>query len=338
MGRPMTRILVTGAGGQIGTELSAALRSRYGREQVLATDLKEHSEGQRELGPARQLDCLDASALARTFNDFGPDLVFHLAAILSARGEANPKLAYDVNLGSLMNLLEAARVASCQLFVPSSIAAFGPDTPGDPTPQRTIQRPTTMYGVTKVAGELLCDYYHAHYGLDVRGLRFPGLISYTAPPGGGTTDYAVEIFHEALESGHYSCFLRADTRLDMMYMADAVRASIELMEAPGDGLKDRNAFNITAMQFTPEELGKAIQTRIPGFTMEYCPDPVRQAIADSWPNRLDDSAARDQWGWNPEYAIEETVSIMIKGLTETRNSTGLGSPPLPTDNPSTKED
>ncbi|MGI9628174.1 MAG: NAD-dependent epimerase/dehydratase family protein [Longimicrobiales bacterium] len=314
----MTRVLVTGAGGQIGTELSAALRERYGLDQVLVTDIRDPadwaSEGENG-GRSAQLDCLDESAIEEAFASFRPNLVFHLAAILSARGEHNPRKAYDVNVGSLLQVLDAAVRHEARVFVPSSIAAFGPETPGDPTPQRTIQRPKTMYGITKVCGELLCDYYHLRHGLDVRGLRFPGLISYTAPPGGGTTDYAVEIFHEALSHGHYTCFLTADTQLDMMYIDDAVRAAIELMEAPAEALRDRNGFNVTAMQFTPAELGSAIQDRIPGFTMDYDADPMRQRIADSWPRRLDDSEARSQWGWKPEYGIEEMVSTMLEGLS-----------------------
>lgn len=310
----MTKVLVTGAAGQIGTELTAALRERYGNDRVLATDLRDPAAWHGGDGPSGQLDCLDEAAVLATFEDFQPELVYHLAAVLSARAEHDPLRAWNVNMGSLLNVLEGARPAGSRLFVPSSIAAFGPDAPRDPTPQRPPQRPATMYGVTKVAGELLCDYYHARYGLDVRGVRFPGLISYTAPPGGGTTDYAVEIFHEALRHGTYTCFLAPDTRLDMMYIADGVRAALEVMEAPAESLRDRNAFNVTAMQFTPAELARAIQAHLPDFTIDYDPDPVRQAIADSWPRRLDDSEAREQWGWEHEYDLEALVRVMIEGL------------------------
>ena len=313
----MTRVLITGAGGQIGAELATSLRERHGPDSVLATDLKDPDDWHGGSGPAARLDCLDGEAVAEAFAAFRPTLVFHLAAILSARAEDDPKRAWDVNMGSLLNVLEAARSRPCRLFVPSSIAAFGPDTPRDPTPQRTRQRPTTMYGVTKVSGELLCDYYHIRFGLDVRGVRFPGLISYTAPPGGGTTDYAVEIFHEALRRGRYTCFLRPDTRMDMMYMADGVRAAMELMEAPAESLEERNAFNVTAMQFTPAELAEAIRAHLPDFEIDYDPDPLRQDIADSWPQRLDDSAAREQWGWSHEYDLEAMVSVMLEGVGRT---------------------
>ena len=310
----MKRILLTGAGGQIGTELARALGARYGPEGILATDVKNPNGWSNGAGSAEQLDCLDASAVQDLLERFRPDAVFHLAAVLSARGEEKPSAAWNINIGTLTNVLEAAVRYPCRVFVPSSIAAFGPDAPRDPTPQRTVQRPTTMYGVTKVAGELLSQYYHLRYGLDVRGLRFPGLISYTAPPGGGTTDYAVEIFHAAVGTGHYSCFLEADTRLDMMYISDGVRAAIELMEADGTRLQDRNAYNITSMQFTPSELAAAIAEEVPGFTMDYALDPVRQAIADSWPRRLDDSAAREQWGWAPHFDLRRTVGVMLEGL------------------------
>jgi nucleoside-diphosphate-sugar epimerase len=211
-------------------------------------------------------------------------------------------------------VLEVARESRCAVFVPSSIGAFGPGTPRSRTPQDTIQRPTTMYGVTKVAGELLCDYYHLRFGLDTRGLRFPGIISHSAPPGGGTTDYAVDIFHEAVHHGRYTCFLRADTSLDMMYMPDAVKAMIELMEADPERLRHRNAFNVTAMQFTPETLAAEIAKHVEGFTIDYRVDPVRQAIADSWPDSLDDSAAREEWGWSPEYDLPAMTEDMLANL------------------------
>jgi nucleoside-diphosphate-sugar epimerase len=240
--------------------------------------------------------------------------VYHLAALLSAVAERRPQDAWNVNVNAVYDILELARERELALFVPSSIAAFGPSTPRQGTPQDTIQRPNTMYGVTKVTGELLCDYYHQRWGVDVRGVRFPGLISYAAPPGGGTTDYAVDIFHAALEEGRYSCFLGPDTRLDMMYMPDAIRAILDLMAADPGRLEHRNAFNVTAMQFTPEELAAEIRRHLPDFRIEYEPDPVRQRIADSWPDSLDDSEARRQWGWEPEYDLPCMVGDMLENL------------------------
>lgn len=307
----MKRIIVTGASGQIGTELVPALRERYGADAVLATDVRAPSPAEREAGPFEELDCLDVRAVAAAVRRHSADTIFHLAAMLSATAERSPQRAYSVNMGTLLNVLEVARETGSAVFTPSSIGAFGPGTPRDPTPQDTIQRPTTMYGVTKVAGELLCDYYHSRYGVDTRGARFPGLISYVAPPGGGTTDYAVDIFHHALERGRYACFLGADTRLDMMYMPDAIRAAVELMEADASRLRHRNAFNVTAMQFTPAELAESIRRHLPEFEIEYEVDPVRQGIADSWPQRLDDTAAREEWGWAPRWDMERMVADML---------------------------
>lgn len=309
----MKRILVTGAAGQVGTELVPALRARFGDDSVLATDIRDAGTlGER--GPYRRLDCTDAGALAVAVREHRADTIYHLAALLSASAEANPQKAYRINMDTLYNVLEVARTAGCAVFTPSSIAAFGPGTPRDATPQDTIQRPNTMYGVTKVAGELLCDYYHARFGLDTRGLRYPGLISYVAPPGGGTTDYAVDIFHHAVRGGSYTCFLSANTQLDMMYMPDAVRASIELMEVDAGRLRHRNAFNITAFQVTPAQLAAAIHAELPSFVIEYEVDPVRQAIADSWPRRIDDSAARAEWGWRPGYDLSAMTSDMLTQL------------------------
>jgi len=310
----MKRILVTGAAGQVGSELVPALRERFGDDNVLATDIREPSPALAAAGPYEILDCTDHDAVDKTIVDFDTHTVYHLAAILSAVGEADPHKAYMVNLGGLENVLEVSRVRGCAIFIPSSIAAFGPNTPPDPTPQDTIQRPTTIYGVTKVAGELLADYFHTRFGVDARGVRYPGLISYLTPPGGGTTDYAVEIFYEAVANGRYTCFLGPDTQLDMMYMPDAIRASIDVMEADPSKLVHWNAFNIAAMQFTPEELAAAIRKHIPGFVMEYDVDPLRQAIANSWPKRLDDSAARDEWGWEPEFDLESMTADMLENL------------------------
>jgi nucleoside-diphosphate-sugar epimerase len=309
----MKRILVTGAAGQVGTELVPALRARYGESAVLATDVR-FSEALAGDGPFHVLDCLDAAAVAGRVRTHDADTVFHLAAVLSASAEEQPDRAYRVNMDALYNVLEVARASRLAVFTPSSIGAFGPGTPRDGTPQDTIQRPTTMYGVTKVAGELLCDYYHSRFAVDTRGLRYPGLISYLAPPGGGTTDYAVDIFHHAVRDGRYSCFLGADTQLDMMYMPDAIRAAIELMEADASRLRHRNAFNVTAMQFTPAQLADAIRAEIPNFEMDYDVDPVRQAIADSWPRRIDDSAARAEWDWQPAYDLVALTTDMIAQL------------------------
>jgi nucleoside-diphosphate-sugar epimerase len=309
----MKRILVTGAAGQVGSELVPELRRIYGTDAVLATDVKPDDEAE---GPYQVLDCTDAAAIADAVRKQKADTVYHLAALLSATAEAKPLKAYHINMGTLVNVLEVAREVKCAVFTPSSIGAFGPTTPSDPTPQDTIQRPTTMYGVTKVAGELLCDYYFTRFGVDTRGLRYPGLISYVAPPGGGTTDYAVHIFYEALEKKSYTCFLSADTQLDMMYMPDGVRAAIEVMEADGKQLQHRNAFNVTAMQLTPRSLAQMIKNHIPDFEISYDVDPVRQGIADSWPKRLDDSAAREEWGWRPQFDAATMVADMLQKLSE----------------------
>ena len=309
----MKRILVTGAAGQVGSELVPELRRIYGDDAVLATDVRMSDDGE---GPYEILDCTDAAAIADAVRVHKADTIYHLAALLSATAEAKPQKAYDINMGTLMNVLEVAREQKCAVFTPSSIGAFGPTTPRDPTPQDTIQRPTTMYGVTKVAGELLCDYYFTRFGVDTRGLRYPGLISYVAPPGGGTTDYAVHIFYEALDKKSYTCFLAADTQLDMMYMPDAVRAAIEVMEADPKQLQHRNAFNVTAMQLTPRSLAEMIKRHIPEFEIDYDIDPVKQRIADSWPQRLDDSAARAEWGWAPQYDAETMVTDMLQKLSE----------------------
>jgi nucleoside-diphosphate-sugar epimerase len=312
----MKRILVTGAAGQIGTELVPALRARYGEEAVLATDLRQAEDGPLLNGAFETLDCLDGGAVAAAVRRHGADTIFHLAALLSASAERSPQLAYQVNMGTLANVLEVAREAGCAVFTPSSIGAFGPGTPREPAPQDTIQRPSTMYGVTKVAGELLCDYYHVRFGVDTRGLRYPGLISHVAQPGGGTTDYAVHIFYDALERGAYTCFLSEHTQLDMMYMPDATRAAIELMEADPARLRHRNAFNVTAMQLTPAILAGEVRRHVPDFTIEYDVDPVRQAIADSWPRRIDDGAAQEEWGWSPAYDMTAMVDDMFAHLRE----------------------
>lgn len=311
----MKKILVTGAVGQIGSELTTALKKRYGQENVVASDIRMPANfDPRNDGPFEFLDCLDPHHITRVMQIYNFDTIYHLAAILSAVGEAKPNQAWQVNMNGLYNMLEAARQYHCAVFVPSSIGAFGKGTPQDGTPQDTIQRPDTMYGVTKVAGELLCDYYHKRFGLDTRGVRFPGLISYETEPGGGTTDYAVAIYYEALRHKKYTCYLREDTSMDMMYIPDALKGMIDLMEADPGKLIHRNAFNVTAMHFTPAQIAAEIKKHIPEFKIDYKVDPVRQAIADSWPNYLDDSAARAEWGWRPTYNLETMTNDMLQKL------------------------
>lgn len=307
-----TTILVTGALGQIGSELVNALRARYGEDAVIASDIRMPPRGTD--GPFEFVDCTNLRSLQEVIRRNNVGTIYHLAALLSAIAESKPQVAWDVNMGGLYRVLEVARESHCAVFFPSSIGAFGPGTPPDETPQDTVQRPVTMYGVTKVAGELLCDYYFHRFNVDTRGVRFPGLISHGAPPGGGTTDYAVEIFYEAIRHRHYTCFLGPDTRLDMMYMPDAMKASIEVMEVDPSRLVHRNAFNVTAMNFTPEELAAEIRKHIPEFKIDYHVDPVRQAIADSWPNSLDDGAAREEWGWAPQYDLPAMVEDMLENL------------------------
>ncbi|UCC48686.1 MAG: L-threonine 3-dehydrogenase [Gemmatimonadota bacterium] len=310
----MRRILVTGALGQIGSELVPALRERYGADQVIASDIRMPAQTGSSDGPFEYVDCTVKRTIDEVLRRYDVGTIYHLASLLSATAEEKPHAAWDINMGGLYRVLEVARESRSAVFFPSSIGAFGPNTPKDRTPQDTLQRPTTMYGVTKVAGELLCDYYHRRFGLDTRGLRYPGIISYVAPPGGGTTDYAVEIFYEAIRNRRYTCFLGPDTCLDMMYMPDAVKAAIDLMTADPRQLLHRNAFNVTAVNFTPEQLAAEIRKHIPEFTIEYEVDPVRQAIADSWPNSLDDGAAREQWGWQPEYDLESLTQDMLANL------------------------
>ncbi|RLC71919.1 MAG: L-threonine 3-dehydrogenase [Chloroflexi bacterium] len=310
----MSKILVTGACGQIGSELVPALRERYGGENVIATDIEETNPELRKDGPFEFMDVTQRGAIGAVVDRYRVDTVYHLAAILSATGEKKPQLAWDVNINGLYKILEIARERRVmRVFCPSSIAAFGPETPRDNTPQETVLRPTTMYGVTKVAGELLGDYYFRRFELDVRGVRYPGIISSEAPPGGGTTDYAVEIFYEAIKHQKYTCFLKEDTVLPMMYMPDCIKATLDVMAADLAQLERHTDFNLAAMSFSPAELVAEIQKHIPEFTCEYKPD-FRQEIADSWPRTIDDSAAREEWGWSPEYDLAAMVADMLEKL------------------------
>lgn len=307
----MKKIIVTGALGQIGSELIVKLRDMYGEDNVLSTDIrKDTSIG----GPFEILDVTDGKRMFELAKQFGADTMIHMAALLSATAEKNPLFAWNLNMGGLMNALEVSRELNLQFFTPSSIGAFGPSTPKDNTPQDTLQRPTTMYGVNKVAGELLCDYYFNRFGVDTRGVRFPGLISYVTPPGGGTTDYAVDIYYKAVEQGRYTSYIAEGTFMDMMYMPDALQAIVDLMEADGDKLKHRNAFNISAMSFEPSQIAAEIKKHIPSFKLEYDVDPVRQKIADSWPNAIDSSAAIEEWGFKADYDLAKMTIDMLDKL------------------------
>jgi nucleoside-diphosphate-sugar epimerase len=312
----MKRILITGALGQIGSELTMKLRDIYGTDNVIATDLKKNNSEAAENGPFEVVDVTDLNNMVEVAKKYKVDTVMHLAALLSATAEAKPVFAWNLNMGGMMNALETARELNAQFFTPSSIGAFGPTTPKDNTPQDTIMRPTTMYGVNKVAGELLSDYYHEKFGVDTRGVRFPGLISYVAKPGGGTTDYAVEIYYEAVKNGKYTSYIDKGTYMDMMYMPDALNAIVDLMEADSAKLTHRNAFNVTAMSFAPEEIAAEIAKQIPGFVLSYDVDPVRQKIADSWPNFIDATAAKQEWGFKAEYDLAKMTKDMIEKLRQ----------------------
>ncbi|MDD3391309.1 MAG: NAD-dependent epimerase/dehydratase family protein [Synergistales bacterium] len=312
----MKRIIVTGSGGQIGVELTPYLRKIYGAENVLATARRNIPGPVSEGGPFDLLDVRDGKAFSDLIGSFRADTVIHLAGVLSAKGEADPLASWDTNVCGSCTALEAAREKGAAFFFPSSIAAFGPATPAKNTPQDTIQRPTTIYGVAKVTMELLCDYYHKKFGMDTRGLRFPGLISYEALPGGGTTDYAVHIYYEAVKKGSYTSFIARGTYMDMMYMPDALAAVVKLMEADHSKLAHRNAFNISAMSFEPEQIAASIRKFMPDFTMDYNVDPLRQGIAESWPDSLDCSAAREEWGFAPEYDLDRMTEDMLLRLKE----------------------
>ncbi len=308
----MKRIIVTGGLGQIGSELVPFLRNKYGKENVIVADIRK-PENVDEIEPFITLDVRNEEAIISAIKENDVDAMYHLAAILSAKGEENPQLAFDVNIKGLYAVLEAGRKTGLErIMIPSSIAAFGPETPKDNTPNDTILKPRTMYGISKVTGELLALYYWEKYGLDVRGVRYPGIISWKAPPGGGTTDYAVEIFYYALKGEKYTCFLREDATLPMMYMPDAIKAITMLADAPAENLVHRADFNIAAMSFSPKELVEEIRKYV-DFEVEYKPD-YRQKIADSWPRSIDDSAARKEWGWNPDYNMASMVKDMVKNL------------------------
>jgi len=308
------KILVIGASGQIGVELTLALRKMYGNANVVASDLREENDLLKGTGPYVSLDVMNKEMLHVQVIRQGITQIYLLAAILSATGEKNPNLAWSLNMQSLLNVLDIAREENLhKVYWPSSIAVFGPTSPKQSCPQATVIEPVTVYGISKFAGEFWCNYYNRRYNVDVRSLRYPGLISYKSAPGGGTTDYAVEIFHEALDEKKYECFLREDTYLPMMYMPDAIRATIELMEADASKISTRTSYNISGMSFSPKEIAAEIKKHIPEFTISYKPD-YRQAIADSWPQSIDDSVARNDWGWKEEFALERMVGDMLVNL------------------------
>lgn len=315
------KILVIGASGQIGVELTLALRKLYGASNVIASDLREENPLLHGTGPYVSLDVMNKEMLHVQVIRQNVTQIYLLAAILSATGEKNPGLAWHLNMQGLLNVLDIAREEKLQkVYWPSSIAVFGPTSPRQNCPQQTIIEPTTVYGISKYAGEFWCNYYFHKFGVDVRSLRYPGLISYKSAPGGGTTDYAVEIFHEALEDKHYTSFLEKDTYLPMMYMPDAIRATIELMEAPKEKITTRTSYNVSAISFSPEEIGAEIKKHIPEFTIDYKPD-YRQQIANSWPQSIDDSVARRDWGWKPEYDLAQMTGDMLENL---KSEPGLG--------------
>jgi nucleoside-diphosphate-sugar epimerase len=308
------RILVIGACGQIGVELTLGLRKIYGEANVIASDLREENPLLKGTGPYVSMDVMNKEMLHVQVIRQGITQIYLLAAILSATGEKNPNLAWHLNMQGLLNVLDIAREEKIhKVYWPSSIAVFGPTSPRQSCPQQTVIEPTTVYGISKYAGEFWCNYYFNRYGVDVRSLRYPGLISYKSAPGGGTTDYAVEIYHEALESNHYDCFLKEDTYLPMMYMPDAIRATIELMEAPADRIRVRTSYNLSGMSFSPKEIADSIRRHMPDFTISYAPD-YRQSIADSWPQSIDDSVARNDWGWKEEYNLDRMTKDMLENL------------------------
>lgn len=313
----MKNILIIGATGQIGSELTMLLRKNYTGNVVAGYIPGAEPKGElKESGPSAIVDITNPQQIADAVNQYHVDTIYNLAALLSAVAENKPQLAWKIGLGGLFNTLEVAREKNCAVFTPSSIGSFGPGTPKDKTPQDTIQRPKTMYGVTKVSGELLSDYYFTRFGVDTRSVRFPGLISYVTPPGGGTTDYAVDIYYSAAKGEKFVCPIAAGTYMDMMYMPDALRAAIEIMEADPTKLVHRNSFNIASMSFEPDTIYQQIRKYLPDFEMEYQVDPLRQAIAESWPNSLDDTCAREEWRWKPEYDLDAMTKDMLAKLKE----------------------
>jgi nucleoside-diphosphate-sugar epimerase len=310
------KILVIGASGQIGVELTLALRKMYGNANVVASDLREENELLKGTGPYVSMDVMNKEMLHVQVIRQNITQVYLLAAILSATGEKNPNLAWNLNMQGLLNVLDIAREEKLhKVYWPSSIAVFGPTSPKQNCPQQTIIEPITVYGISKYAGEFWCNYYNKRFGVDVRSLRYPGLISYKSAPGGGTTDYAIEIFHEALENQHYECFLREDTYLPMMYMPDAINATLDLMEAPAEKISVRTSYNVSGVSFSPKEITASIQKHIPGFTISYKPD-YRQSIADSWPQSIDDCVARKDWGWKHQFELDKMTADMLKNLKE----------------------
>lgn len=311
----MKNVLIIGSTGQIGSELTMELRKRYNGNIVAGYIPGQEPKGELlESGPSAIVDITNEQQIAETVSKYEIDTIYNLAALLSAVAEAKPQLAWKIGMGGLFNVLEVAREMNCAVFTPSSIGVFGNNTPKDKTPQDTIRNPRTMYGVTKVSGELLSDYYNIRFGVDTRSVRFPGLISNVTPPGGGTTDYAVDIYYEAVKTGHFVCPIAAGTFMDMMYMPDALHAAIDIMEADPTRLIHRNSFNIAAMSFDPEIIAASIRKYIPGFTIEYKVDPLRQSIAESWPNSLDDTCARKEWDWKPTYDLDMMTQDMLKVL------------------------
>lgn len=309
-----TKILIIGACGQIGTELTEQLRAQYGTENVVASDIRKLNNDVVNNGIFEVVNALDFNQIEHLVEQYQITDVYLMAALLSATAEKNPAFAWDLNMNSLFHVLNIAKSGKIKkVFWPSSIAVFGPTTPRVDTPQYTIMEPTTVYGISKQAGERWCEYYHQQYGVDVRSIRYPGLISWSTPPGGGTTDYAVDIFHKALEDGQYECFLSENTNLPMMYMEDAIRATIEIMQAPADDIKIRSSYNLAGMSFTPAEITAEIQKHLPEFTISYAPD-FRQKIADSWPDSIDDSHARSDWKWQHHYDLEKMTAIMLEAL------------------------
>lgn len=310
----MKKILVIGSAGQIGTELVMGLRSKYRNENVVAgINRTPPSDEVKNSGPVEKVNAMNIDEIENVIKKYDVDSIFHLASLLSAVGEKNPDLAWNVNMGSLKNILDLSKKYNTRVFWPSSIACFGPTTPKENTPQKTILEPNTMYGVTKVAGELLCNYYFEKFGVDVRSVRYPGIISYKTMPGGGTTDYAIDIFFKAIKGEKYNCFLKEDAKLPMMYMPDAINATIGIMEVDKDKIKERTSYNLAAVSFSPKEIYEEIKKHVPEFEIEYSPD-FRQKIADSWPKSIDDSSARKDWGWNHSYDLNKMTEDMLVNL------------------------